>query len=84
MGPFCGTYLKAYQDTKSKREIIQNLSDFIGVFRNSIMRGHIASVAEVWDGDFPHFPKGAPAMAWSVAAIYNIETFIEKLQGESV
>jgi glycogen debranching enzyme len=43
------------------------------------MRGHIASIAEVWDGDMPHFPKGAPAQAWSVAALYNIETFLESL-----
>ncbi|MCB5253531.1 MAG: hypothetical protein LHW51_11215 [Candidatus Cloacimonetes bacterium] len=43
------------------------------------MRGHNASVAEVWDGENPHFPKGAPAQAWSVAALYNIETFIESL-----
>jgi glycogen debranching enzyme len=40
------------------------------------MKGHIASIAEVWDGDAPHFPKGAPAQAWSVAALYNVENYI--------
>lgn len=79
LGPFCGLYLKVYRNQKSNREIAQALSEFIGVLRKGFMKGHIASVAEVWDGDTPHFPKGAPAQAWSVAALYNIETYLESL-----
>lgn len=79
MGPFCGLYLKVYRNEKSDIEIAQAFSEFIGVFRKGFMRGHIASVAEVWDGDMPHFPKGAPAQAWSVAALYNIETYLDSL-----
>jgi hypothetical protein len=44
------------------------------------MKGHIASIAEIWDGDNPHFPKGAPALAMSVAALYNVESFISMLR----
>jgi predicted glycogen debranching enzyme len=79
LGPFCGLYLKLYRNKKSDVEIAKDLSEFIAVFRKGFMRGHIASIAEVWDGDMPHFPKGAPAQAWSVAALYNIETFLESL-----
>jgi predicted glycogen debranching enzyme len=78
-GPFCGLYLKVYGAQKSETEIVKTIGDIIGVLRNSFMKGHIASVAEVWDGDTPHFPKGAPAQAWSVAALYNIETYLEKM-----
>ncbi|MDD2506955.1 MAG: amylo-alpha-1,6-glucosidase [Candidatus Cloacimonetes bacterium] len=78
-GPFCGLYMKVYGAQKSEDEIVKTIGDLIGVLRNSFMRGHIASVAEVWDGDHPHFPKGAPAQAWSVAALYNIETYLEKM-----
>lgn len=78
-GPFCGLYLKVYRAEKSDQEIAEALSSFIGTFRSSFMKGHIASIAEVWDGDAPHFPKGAPAQAWSVAALYNIETYISSL-----
>ncbi|HOH97361.1 MAG TPA: amylo-alpha-1,6-glucosidase [Candidatus Cloacimonadota bacterium] len=78
-GPFCGLYLKVYRTEKSDQEIAEALSSFIGTFRSSFMKGHIASIAEVWDGDAPHFPKGAPAQAWSVAALYNIETYISSL-----
>jgi hypothetical protein len=34
-------------------------------------------VAEVWDGEDPGVPKGAPAKASSVAALYCIERMIE-------
>jgi len=80
LGAFCGLYIKIYEETKTKGDLIRALSDFIGCFRNSFMRGHIASIAELWDGDSPHFPKGAPAMALSVAALYNIETYIAALE----
>ncbi|MBM4404433.1 MAG: hypothetical protein FJ042_08685, partial [Candidatus Cloacimonetes bacterium] len=76
LGPYCGVYLKIHRGHAPLEEIKKDLARFIAVFRNGFMRGHIASVAEVWDGDNPHFPKGAPAQAWSVAALYNIETFI--------
>lgn len=83
LGSFCGTYIKIYRDAKSDAELADELSSFVGSFRNSFMRGHIASVAELWDGDTPHFPKGAPAMAWSVAALYNVESYISALRGGS-
>lgn len=79
LGPFCGLYIKTYLGVRQNCEIRETLSSFIQTFRQSFMRGHIASVAEIWDGDSPHFPKGAPAQAWSVAALYNIESYIAKL-----
>lgn len=82
LGPFCGLYVRTYSGTKSPAEIREALVSFIQTFRHSFMRGHIASVAEIWDGDAPHFPKGAPAQAWSVAALYNVEGYIAKLGEE--
>lgn len=80
LGPFCGLYLKIHRGRKKDTTIAEKLSEFIETFRTSYQRGHIASLAEVWDGDNPHFPKGAPALAISVAALYNIETFITSVQ----
>ncbi len=80
LGAFCGLYLKIQRDRMPEDQIAGQLSEFIGTFRNSFMRGHIASVAEVWDGDKPHFPKGAPAQAISVAALYNIESYIASIK----
>lgn len=80
LDPFCRLYIKAFEDEKSAGEIADVLSDFITVFHSGYIKGHIASVAEVWDGDTPHFPKGAPARAISVAAIYSVEGLISRLR----
>lgn len=77
--PFAKTWLKAYPN-KHPEEAIKHFSFIIEKFRNGYIRGHIASVAEVWDGDKPHFPKGCPAQAWSVCAVYCIEKLIESLK----
>jgi len=80
LGAFCGLYLKLYHGVKSNAEMVEEMGSFVKQLRHGFMKGHIASVAEVWDGDKPHFPKGAPAQAWSVAALYNIETYIYSLE----
>ena len=62
----------------------QALSAVIEKFRNGYRKGHIASVAEVWDGDRPHFPKGCPAQAWSVAAVYHVERMLQPFRPQEV
>ncbi len=69
-------YARINKDKLSREELNAGLGEIIHKFRNGFKRGHIASVAEVWDGSKPHFPKGCPAQAWSVAAIYNVEMMI--------
>lgn len=80
LSPYCGLYVKAYKGVKSNEAMAEELREIIKAFTNGFMKGHISSVAEVWDGDSPHFPKGAPAHAMSVAAIYNIESYIRTLE----
>jgi len=80
MLPLAQTWLIAYSD-KPVTEKIQHLSYLTEKLRNGYQRGHIASVAEVWDGDKPHFPKGCPAQAWSVSALYSIECLMKELRG---
>jgi predicted glycogen debranching enzyme len=79
LGAFRGLALKIYREELDDKALAKKLSGYVQTFRNSIRKGHIASLAEVWDGEDPHFPKGAPAQAASVAALYNIETFIATL-----
>ncbi|HNX38342.1 MAG TPA: amylo-alpha-1,6-glucosidase [Candidatus Cloacimonadota bacterium] len=80
LSPYCGLYVKAYRGIRTDAEVSAELAEIISAFTNGFMKGHIASVAEIWDGENPHFPKGAPAHAMSVAAVYNIESFIETLE----
>jgi predicted glycogen debranching enzyme len=83
LGAFCGLYLKLNRGQIPDQELASRLSEFILSFRTGFRKGHIASLAEIWDGDSPHFPKGAPAQAISVAALYNIETFIASIEAQS-
>lgn len=80
LSPFCGLFVKINSEHLSDPELADKLEEIIGTFRTSFMKGHIASIAEIWDGDNPHFPKGAPALAMSVAALYNVESFITMLR----
>ena len=77
--PFVKLYLKLYRRKKSPVELRREISGWIWRLRNGFLKGHIASVAEVWDGEDPHFPKGAPAQGWSVFALLEIEEILQKL-----
>lgn len=78
---YASAYLNAFSDEKNNSELAEELTAVIAKLRNGFMRGHIASVAEVFDGEKPHIPKGCPAQAWSVAALYKIEILIQSLGG---
>jgi predicted glycogen debranching enzyme len=41
--------------------------------------GCIGQVSEVFDGDAPHAPGGAPAQAWSVAELYRVVRLVHGL-----
>ncbi|MCX7981087.1 MAG: amylo-alpha-1,6-glucosidase [Bacteroidia bacterium] len=36
-------------------------------------------VAEIYDGDAPHLPRGAPAQAWSIAELLRTHTLLQRL-----
>jgi glycogen debranching enzyme len=73
-------YEKAFRRTKPAAERRAELEKLIWRFRRGFMKGHIASVAELWDGDQPHVPKGCPAQAWSVMAVVEIEDLIRRVR----
>ncbi len=76
--PMAKVAVKIYgQDVHLKRE----LQGFVSVFRDGFMAGNMASVPEIYDGNEPYYPKGAPAQCWSVAAILAIEKMLEKVRG---
>jgi predicted glycogen debranching enzyme len=81
-GPFCELFVKLHRGKDSNAQIVKRLEDFFGSLRNGLMKGHISSIAEIWDGDAPHFPKGSPSFARSVAALYIIEMNIQNLEGD--
>ena len=78
--PLAAAYVEAYKDLLSGQEIADKLKSYIKNFRNGFIKGHISSVAEIWDGSNPHFPKGCPASSNGVFALYMIELMINELE----
>jgi predicted glycogen debranching enzyme len=77
-----GPYARAVLKVETPETAIKCIEDAIFVYRNGFIKGHIASVAQVMDGDKPHFPKGAPAHAVATAVILDIETTLSRLKGK--
>jgi predicted glycogen debranching enzyme len=84
LGPFIETFVLINKRKMKKAELKSGIDSFIGRFKQGILRGHISSVAEVWDGSDPHFPKGCPAQAWSVAALMTAEHIFDKIEKPEV
>ncbi len=78
LGPYVETFVALNKKNMKKAELRNNIDLFIDRLKQGILKGHISSVAEVWDGDNPHFPKGCPAQAWSVAALLTAEHIFDK------
>ncbi len=57
----------------SPKEYYEALKKLLHPFRELIFTGKIGSLPELYDGDNPYYPKGAPAQFWSVAAIFLLE-----------
>jgi 4-alpha-glucanotransferase len=38
----------------------------------------LGSISEIFDGEFPHEPRGSVSQAWSVAEMLRAALFIEK------
>jgi predicted glycogen debranching enzyme len=66
-GPFCEGWLKVYgkQGVQKVTRLIYGLED--------VMSEHgVSTISEIYDGDPPHFPKGAISQAWSVGEVLRI------------
>ena len=72
---FVEGYIKVYD--KSKLDFIEKL--YHG-FEQTISEYCIGTIAEIYDGDPPHRPKGAISQAWSVAALLRINQIMSRLR----
>ena len=76
IGPFVEAFLKAHDYSGSARhmgrEMIQPLLDHIEE------NGCTGSVSEIFDGNWPHRPKGCIAQAWSVAELLRVKKLLEE------
>jgi 4-alpha-glucanotransferase len=60
LGPFCLAAYRVSGDATAARAMLAGMSD-------ALEDQGIGTIGEIFDGDPPHHPRGAPAQAWSVA-----------------
>ena len=68
LGPFVTAHLRAYGDPDTARSFLAPLR---GHLRED---GVVGSISEIFDGDAPFPPRGAPAQAWGVAQLLEAWT----------
>ncbi|PMP60628.1 MAG: hypothetical protein C0197_06655 [Caldimicrobium thiodismutans] len=66
-------YAKFLKKFLAKRTYKEELKKLLHPFKELILSGKVGSLPELYDGDHPYFPKGAPSQFWSVAAIFLLE-----------
>lgn len=70
LGPFVRAHLQVYADVATARSFVAPLVDALGGYA-------VGFVAEIFEGDPPHAPRGAIAQAWSVAELIRLLTDFE-------
>jgi predicted glycogen debranching enzyme len=65
IGTFVEAHLRVYQDPSAARS-------FLMPFRFHLKQQGVGNIAEIFDGDAPHLPRGCVAQAWSVAELLRV------------
>jgi glycogen debranching enzyme len=69
MGPFVEAHLRVYRDTTCARS-------YLDAFESHLQDYGVGTIAEIFDGDPPHLPRGCVAQAWSVAEVLRAWTML--------
>lgn len=69
IGPFIDAYRKVHGEDA---ETEQSVDGFLSGLRSHLLEAGVGQISEIFDGDFPHHPRGCPAQAWSVAEILRV------------
>jgi predicted glycogen debranching enzyme len=64
LGPFIDAYIKV----NGKKAQVQ-VREWLQLFSGHLTEAGLGHVSEIFDGDFPHHPRGCFAQAWSVAEV---------------
>jgi predicted glycogen debranching enzyme len=66
LGPFVSAYVRVNGGTAEARA---RARDFLRGIEAHLSQAGLGQISEIFDGDFPHHPRGCFAQAWSVAEI---------------
>ncbi|MBH0203548.1 MAG: glycogen debranching protein, partial [Nitrospira sp.] len=64
LGPFVTAWIKTFGNALETRAEARSFFNGIEAHVHETCLGH---VSEIFDGEFPHHPRGCPAQAWSIA-----------------
>lgn len=64
LGPFVTSWLKTFG---YKNETRTEARSFLDGIEAHLWEACLGQVSEIFDGEPPHYPRGCPAQAWSVA-----------------
>jgi predicted glycogen debranching enzyme len=62
LGPFALAHYRVYKDRNAARQLLEPLSGSIDSYG-------LGTLAEIFDGDAPHHPRGCIAQAWTVGEL---------------
>jgi predicted glycogen debranching enzyme len=62
IGPFVSAHYKVYRNTAAAYSYLEP-------FRDHLLENGLGTIAEIFDGDAPHLPRGCIAQAWGVAEV---------------
>jgi len=69
LGPFIKAYLRTYGNNQS---VLNRVQGMLGGLEEHLNDYGYGTIAEIFDGDYPHAPKGCIAQAWSVGQALKI------------
>ena len=66
IGPFVDAYRKVHAKEKG---LDRRVAEILAGFESHLTDAMVGQIAEIFDADEPHLPRGAAAQAWSVAEV---------------
>jgi len=67
-----GPYIDAVLNIEGRAAAKRAISKILAPFEAHLDESCLGQISEIFDGDPPHAPRGAPAQAWSVAELLRI------------
>lgn len=71
LGHYVMAHFRIHRDTNAALTLLEPM-------RDHLYDAGLSSISEIFDGDAPHTPRGAPSQAWSVATLLQAWALIQQ------
>jgi len=71
IAPYAEAHIRVHGDAAAALAVLQPLEMHLS-------DAGLGSISEIFDGDPPHFPRGAIAQAWGVAEVLRVWRLLEQ------